>query len=158
MYYTSLVVCKTYKLMLTDTINLFIFCGVVCPLCLRQSNLTVQLFHCFLFLIFPVLMTEPSSFNWQSTLQILIVYRLNPLLFLQRIVVCMEMYCGPDCTVWMFWNWFLPKLPAFLVLHQSLPCLGNQERGWNDPPQFSYGLQMARSTQRNLLNKRPAPG
>lgn len=35
---------------------------------------------------------------------------------------------------------------------------GNQERGWNDPPQFSYGLQMARSTQRNLLNKRAAPG
>ncbi|XP_057677202.1 steroid receptor RNA activator 1 [Corythoichthys intestinalis] len=32
---------------------------------------------------------------------------------------------------------------------------GNQERGWNDPPQFSYGLQMARTPQRNLLNKRP---
>lgn len=35
---------------------------------------------------------------------------------------------------------------------------GNQERGWNDPPQFSYGLQMARGPQRNLLNKRAAPG
>ncbi|KAG7237362.1 hypothetical protein INR49_032452, partial [Caranx melampygus] len=34
---------------------------------------------------------------------------------------------------------------------------GNQERGWNDPPQFSYGLQMARGPQRNLLNKRAAP-
>ncbi|XP_041808566.1 steroid receptor RNA activator 1 [Chelmon rostratus] len=35
---------------------------------------------------------------------------------------------------------------------------GNQERGWNDPPQFSYGLQMARGPQRNLLNQRAAPG
>ncbi|XP_029303149.1 steroid receptor RNA activator 1 [Cottoperca gobio] len=34
---------------------------------------------------------------------------------------------------------------------------GNQERGWNDPPQFSYSLQMARGPQRNLLNKRAAP-
>ncbi|XP_030602097.1 steroid receptor RNA activator 1-like isoform X1 [Archocentrus centrarchus] len=33
---------------------------------------------------------------------------------------------------------------------------GNQERGWNDPPQFSYGLQKAHGPQRNLLNKRPA--
>ncbi|XP_040006675.1 steroid receptor RNA activator 1 isoform X2 [Xiphias gladius] len=34
---------------------------------------------------------------------------------------------------------------------------GNQERGWNDPPQFSYGLQMARGQQRNSLSKRAAP-
>ncbi|KAF7647418.1 hypothetical protein LDENG_00172750 [Lucifuga dentata] len=34
---------------------------------------------------------------------------------------------------------------------------GNQERGWNDPPQFSYSLQMARGPQRNLLNRRAAP-
>ncbi|KAM4546065.1 steroid receptor RNA activator 1 [Odontesthes bonariensis] len=34
---------------------------------------------------------------------------------------------------------------------------GNKERGWNDPPQFSYGLQMARGPQKNLLNKRAAP-
>ncbi|KAM8899070.1 steroid receptor RNA activator 1 isoform 4-T4 [Spinachia spinachia] len=34
---------------------------------------------------------------------------------------------------------------------------GNQERGWNDPPQFSYGLQMAPGPQRNILNKRAAP-
>ncbi|XP_018517450.1 steroid receptor RNA activator 1 [Lates calcarifer] len=36
---------------------------------------------------------------------------------------------------------------------------GNQERGWNDPPQFSYGLQMARGPRgpQNLLNKRAAP-
>lgn len=34
---------------------------------------------------------------------------------------------------------------------------GNQERGWNDPPQFSYGLQMARGPQKNPLNKRVAP-
>uniref|UniRef100_A0A3Q4HP33 Uncharacterized protein n=1 Tax=Neolamprologus brichardi TaxID=32507 RepID=A0A3Q4HP33_NEOBR len=34
---------------------------------------------------------------------------------------------------------------------------GNQERGWNDPPQFSYGLQMNHGPQRNLLNKRPPP-
>ncbi|KAM9846567.1 steroid receptor RNA activator 1 [Aulostomus maculatus] len=34
---------------------------------------------------------------------------------------------------------------------------GNQERGWNDPPQFSYGLQMAHGPQRNLLNKRAVP-
>ncbi|KAM9332516.1 steroid receptor RNA activator 1 isoform 2-T2 [Pholidichthys leucotaenia] len=35
---------------------------------------------------------------------------------------------------------------------------GNKERGWNDPPQFSYGLQMTRSPHRNLLSKRPAAG
>ncbi|XP_041657538.1 steroid receptor RNA activator 1 isoform X2 [Cheilinus undulatus] len=34
---------------------------------------------------------------------------------------------------------------------------GNQERGWNDPPQFSYGLQKARGPNKNLLNKRAAP-
>ncbi|KAM6983425.1 steroid receptor RNA activator 1 [Tautogolabrus adspersus] len=34
---------------------------------------------------------------------------------------------------------------------------GNQERGWNDPPQFSYDLQKTRGPQRNLLNKRAAP-
>ncbi|RVE63404.1 hypothetical protein OJAV_G00136150 [Oryzias javanicus] len=33
---------------------------------------------------------------------------------------------------------------------------GNQERGWNDPPRFSYALQMARGPPRNLLNKRVA--
>ncbi|KAK5917564.1 hypothetical protein CgunFtcFv8_002404 [Champsocephalus gunnari] len=31
---------------------------------------------------------------------------------------------------------------------------GNQERGWNDPPQFSYGLQKARGPQRSLLTRR----
>lgn len=36
---------------------------------------------------------------------------------------------------------------------------GNQERGWNDPPQFSYGLQTKRGPHRNLLNRRaPPPG
>ncbi|KAG7484552.1 hypothetical protein MATL_G00050530 [Megalops atlanticus] len=35
---------------------------------------------------------------------------------------------------------------------------GNQERGWNDPPQFSYGLQTAQGgPKRNVLNKRVAP-
>ncbi|XP_075996608.1 steroid receptor RNA activator 1 [Genypterus blacodes] len=34
---------------------------------------------------------------------------------------------------------------------------GNQERGWNDPPQFSYGLQKARGPQRNLLSRRAPP-
>ncbi|XP_074528439.1 steroid receptor RNA activator 1 [Halichoeres trimaculatus] len=34
---------------------------------------------------------------------------------------------------------------------------GNQERGWNDPPQFSYGLQKTHGPQKNLLNKRAAP-
>lgn len=35
---------------------------------------------------------------------------------------------------------------------------GNQERGWNDPPQFSYGLQTNTGGQkRNLLNKRVPP-
>ncbi|KAL6465796.1 hypothetical protein MHYP_G00259290 [Metynnis hypsauchen] len=35
---------------------------------------------------------------------------------------------------------------------------GNQERGWNDPPQFSYGLQTsAGGTKRNALNKRVPP-
>ncbi|KAK7130596.1 hypothetical protein R3I94_015914 [Phoxinus phoxinus] len=32
---------------------------------------------------------------------------------------------------------------------------GNQEHGWNDPPQFSYGLQKdPGGPKRNLLNKR----
>uniref|UniRef100_A0A6I8Q0K0 Steroid receptor RNA activator 1 n=1 Tax=Xenopus tropicalis TaxID=8364 RepID=A0A6I8Q0K0_XENTR len=32
---------------------------------------------------------------------------------------------------------------------------GNQERGWNDPPQFSYGLQtQSGAGKRTLLNKR----
>ncbi|KAM4035258.1 steroid receptor RNA activator 1 [Anomaloglossus baeobatrachus] len=35
---------------------------------------------------------------------------------------------------------------------------GNLERGWNDPPQFSYGLQTAGGGKRTPLNKRvPAP-
>ncbi|OPJ88284.1 steroid receptor RNA activator 1 [Patagioenas fasciata] len=36
---------------------------------------------------------------------------------------------------------------------------GNQERGWNDPPQFSYGLQaQAGGPRRNLLTRRaPLP-
>uniref|UniRef100_A0A3P9N531 Steroid receptor RNA activator 1 n=1 Tax=Poecilia reticulata TaxID=8081 RepID=A0A3P9N531_POERE len=34
---------------------------------------------------------------------------------------------------------------------------GNQERGWNDPPQFSYGLQTARGPQRNPLSRRAVP-
>lgn len=37
---------------------------------------------------------------------------------------------------------------------------GNQERGWNDPPQFSYGLQAAQTQagpKRTLLNKRVPP-
>ncbi|XP_056425441.1 steroid receptor RNA activator 1 [Hyla sarda] len=35
---------------------------------------------------------------------------------------------------------------------------GNKERGWNDPPQFSYGLQTAGGGKRTPLNKRvPAP-
>lgn len=34
---------------------------------------------------------------------------------------------------------------------------GNQERGWNDPPQFSYDLQRAHGPPKNLLNKRVAP-
>ncbi|KAM3925829.1 steroid receptor RNA activator 1 [Leptodactylus fuscus] len=35
---------------------------------------------------------------------------------------------------------------------------GNQERGWNDPPQFSYGLQTSGGGKRTPLNKRvPAP-
>ncbi|KAF7206773.1 transcript variant X1 [Nothobranchius furzeri] len=34
---------------------------------------------------------------------------------------------------------------------------GNQERGWNDPPQFSYSLQVTHGPQRKLLNKRPSP-
>lgn len=35
---------------------------------------------------------------------------------------------------------------------------GNQERGWNDPPQFSFGSQTNSGGQkRNLLNKRVPP-
>lgn len=33
---------------------------------------------------------------------------------------------------------------------------GNEERGWNDPPQFSYGLQ-TRGVHRNILTRRPPP-
>ncbi|XP_074460131.1 steroid receptor RNA activator 1 [Larus michahellis] len=35
---------------------------------------------------------------------------------------------------------------------------GNQERGWNDPPQFSYGLQaQAGGARRTPLTRRPPP-
>ncbi|CAI9591667.1 unnamed protein product, partial [Staurois parvus] len=35
---------------------------------------------------------------------------------------------------------------------------GNKEKGWNDPPQFSYGLQVSGGGKRTLLNKRvPVP-
>ncbi|XP_068024141.1 steroid receptor RNA activator 1 [Melanerpes formicivorus] len=35
---------------------------------------------------------------------------------------------------------------------------GNQERGWNDPPQFSYGLQaQAGGSRRSLLTRRACP-
>ncbi|PKU40470.1 steroid receptor rna activator 1 [Limosa lapponica baueri] len=35
---------------------------------------------------------------------------------------------------------------------------GNRERGWNDPPQFSYGLQaQAGGARRTPLNRRPPP-
>ncbi|XP_056450491.1 steroid receptor RNA activator 1 [Gadus chalcogrammus] len=34
---------------------------------------------------------------------------------------------------------------------------GNQERGWNDPPQFSYGLQVAGSTRSPLTKRGPPP-
>ncbi|XP_064314819.1 steroid receptor RNA activator 1 [Phalacrocorax carbo] len=35
---------------------------------------------------------------------------------------------------------------------------GNQERGWNDPPQFSYGLQaQAGGPRRTLLSRRAPP-
>ncbi|XP_071402472.1 steroid receptor RNA activator 1 [Centroberyx affinis] len=34
---------------------------------------------------------------------------------------------------------------------------GNQERGWNDPPQFSYGLQTARGPRKSLLTRRAPP-
>ncbi|KAK7879714.1 hypothetical protein WMY93_033583, partial [Mugilogobius chulae] len=34
---------------------------------------------------------------------------------------------------------------------------GNQERGWNDPPQFSYGLQTSRGATRSALSRRAPP-
>lgn len=38
-----------------------------------------------------------------------------------------------------------------------LPSAGNKERGWNDPPQFSYGLQtQAGGPKRSPLTKRVA--
>ncbi|KAI9522829.1 hypothetical protein NQZ68_033171 [Dissostichus eleginoides] len=40
------------------------------------------------------------------------------------------------------------------TLYSSSSPMGNQERGWNDPPQFSYGLQKARGPQRSLLTRR----
>uniref|UniRef100_A0A8I3X3Q9 SRA1/Sec31 domain-containing protein n=1 Tax=Callithrix jacchus TaxID=9483 RepID=A0A8I3X3Q9_CALJA len=42
-------------------------------------------------------------------------------------------------------------------LHTSLASVGNKERGWNDPPQFSYGLQSQAGRPRHaLLTKRVA--
>ncbi|XP_016069609.1 PREDICTED: steroid receptor RNA activator 1, partial [Miniopterus natalensis] len=39
----------------------------------------------------------------------------------------------------------------------ALPSAGNKERGWNDPPQFSYGLQtQAGGPKRTPLTKRVA--
>lgn len=39
----------------------------------------------------------------------------------------------------------------------ALPPAGNKERGWNDPPQFSYGLQtQAGGPKRTPLTKRVA--
>ncbi|KAM6358191.1 steroid receptor RNA activator 1 isoform 3-T3 [Alca torda] len=39
-----------------------------------------------------------------------------------------------------------------------LAATGNQERGWNDPPQFSYGLQaQAGGARRTALTRRPLP-
>lgn len=56
---------------------------------------------------------------------------------------------------------FLFSELKYVVMYVSafiLCCLGNQERGWNDPPQFSYGLQTNTGGQkRNLLNKRVPP-
>ncbi|XP_033933632.1 steroid receptor RNA activator 1, partial [Pseudochaenichthys georgianus] len=46
------------------------------------------------------------------------------------------------------------SLTVSLTLTCLSRCPGNQERGWNDPPQFSYGLQKARGPQRSLLTRR----
>lgn len=54
-------------------------------------------------------------------------------------------------------NWTQPGNYQAWRCSYCLWFLGNQERGWNDPPQFSYGLQMSRTPQRTLLNKRAAP-
>lgn len=50
-----------------------------------------------------------------------------------------------------------PWSPQGLTL--LFAATGNQERGWNDPPQFSYGLQaQAGGPRRNLLTRRaPLP-
>lgn len=40
----------------------------------------------------------------------------------------------------------------------SFAAVGNRERGWNDPPQFSYGLQaQAGGPRRRLLTRRACP-
>lgn len=51
------------------------------------------------------------------------------------------------------WALRLPRARFTLVL----PSSGNKERGWNDPPQFSYGLQtQAGGLKRSPLTKRVA--
>lgn len=41
------------------------------------------------------------------------------------------------------------------LTHNVAFCAGNQEHGWNDPPQFSYGSQKdSGGPKRNILNKR----
>ncbi|XP_043924949.1 steroid receptor RNA activator 1 [Protopterus annectens] len=43
----------------------------------------------------------------------------------------------------------------FADMAESYVKPGNQERGWNDPPQFSYGLQVqAQGTPKRILSKR----
>uniref|UniRef100_A0A8C5M9C6 Steroid receptor RNA activator 1 n=1 Tax=Leptobrachium leishanense TaxID=445787 RepID=A0A8C5M9C6_9ANUR len=53
----------------------------------------------------------------------------------------------------------LYRLFPLTMVEPPLLYVRNQERGWNDPPQFSYGLQtQAGSGKRTPLNKRvPAP-
>lgn len=52
-------------------------------------------------------------------------------------------------------GWILP-FPRARFTH-ALPFAGNKKRGWNDPPQFSYGLQtQAGGPKRTPLTKRVA--
>lgn len=50
-----------------------------------------------------------------------------------------------------------PSDGLFGASHVSPPLAGNKERGWNDPPQFSYGLQtQAGGPKRTPLTRRVA--
>lgn len=56
------------------------------------------------------------------------------------------------------WWWGVSLRPPRQGLTVPFAAAGNQERGWNDPPQFSYGLQaQAGGPRRTPLTRRAPP-